>query len=267
MIVRRKSSSGRQVVVEAPSGGLRYLRLETAFLEPGGRTTIQAAAREYAIVVLTGRADIIGETFAFSNIGERMNVFDGPPFAAYLPPHHGAEIEARSNLELAVWSAPAQGAYDAALVTPDDITVVDIGRDAWSRRGCFIVGDQVRAERLLVGETHLDAAKWGGFPPHRHDRDVPGIETELEEIYLYRTEPNSGFGFHLRYDTDLADAAINIVYDGDVATISNGYHPCIAGPGSRLYYHWGQAGERRQWLTHDDPTFAWAGIESVHDRD
>src|SRR5215210_5859499 len=39
----------------------------------------------------------------------------------------------------------------------------------------------------------LGAGNWSSYPPHKHDEDLPGVETVLEEIYYYEVT-RDGFG-------------------------------------------------------------------------
>ena len=42
------------------------------------------------------------------------------------------------------------------------------------------------------------AGNWSSYPPHKHDEEVPGVETALEEIYYYEVA-RGGFGFQRVY--------------------------------------------------------------------
>ena len=77
----------------------------------------------------------------------------------------------------------------------------------------------------------------------------------LEEVYLFKLDPENGFGIQLRYDGEGEEAFT--VRDGDVAAIPAGYHPVVAAPGYALCYLWVMAGEGRQMIPYLDPEHAW----------
>ena len=70
---------------------------------------------------------------------------------------------------------------------------------------------------------------WSSYPPHRHDRHNPPEEVDLEEVYLFKTNPAGGFGVQIRYelDGDRAEEAF-LVRDDDIAVIRSGFHPVVA---------------------------------------
>ena len=57
--------------------------------------------------------------------------------------------------------------------------MVDVGSsETHSQRRIFhILGQngQGRAGRLLVSELYADDGCWNGYPPHKHDTDVPAM--------------------------------------------------------------------------------------------
>ena len=53
---------------------------------------------------------------------------------------------------------------------------------------------------MIVGETINPPGNWSSYPPHKHDRLVPGVEVPLEEVYHYRFSPAGGFAIQRVYD-------------------------------------------------------------------
>ena len=72
--------------------------------------------------------------------------------------------------------------------------IAEVGEGNWSRTVRTILGPEHDAQRLLLGETINPPGNWSSYPPHRHDRHNPPEEVDLEEVYLFRTNPAGGFG-------------------------------------------------------------------------
>ena len=110
-----------------------------------------------------------------------------------------------------------------------------------------------------MGETHIPAGNWSSSPPHSHEKEVPGIETQLEEIYYFRFRPPQGFGFQGVYTLDRELEEAYIIHDGDVVLVPRGMHPNVAGPGYEMYMLWGMAGTGKDWIPFEDPAHNWIG--------
>ena len=104
--------------------------------------------------------------------------------------------------------------------------------------------------------------QWSSYPPHKHDTEIPGVETRLEEIYFYKVNPKQGFGYQRIYTGDRAlDLAVTVEND-DLVMIPKGYHPVAAAPGYSVYYLWALAGPERRMTPHDDPQHEWVNREA-----
>src|SRR3546814_10373144 len=98
----------------------------------------------------------------------------------------------------------------------------------WSSDVCSSDLESEPADSLLVVEVITPGGNWSSYPPHKHDRDVPGEETALEETYYHRLDPPQGFAFQRVY-TDARDLDETItVGDGEVVMVPRGYHPVAA---------------------------------------
>src|SRR5271163_4278796 len=89
------------------SAGWRYVGFETRILKQGVNSKLDTGGDEVCMVILSGKARVTAGGFDSGTIGERASVFDGLPWSVYLPPHSGATIEAATDCELALCSAPA----------------------------------------------------------------------------------------------------------------------------------------------------------------
>ena len=54
------------------------------------------------------------------------------------------------------------------------------------------------ADRLIAVEVLTPGGNWSSYPPHKHDEDIPGVETALEEIYYFEVAGDGGFGLPAR---------------------------------------------------------------------
>ncbi len=228
----------------------RAVQLDLVDLDGGASVVVQAPPGDEAVVVL-----LEGSVEWDGRRAGRSSVFDTPAFAVYLPPRCSVEIRAHTATQLAL-AATVDAGLDAdtsdepLFIAPTDVVVHERGERGWRRAVHDVVGEEIPARRLLVGETFNRPGEWSSFPPHKHDgRDG---EPELEEVYYFRFDSPNGFGFQGLYDTDGSERAVFLRH-GTVVGIPHGYHPVSSAPGSRLYYLWALAGTPRRLSYHADP--------------
>ncbi len=210
---------------------------------------IEPPAGEESVLVL-----LEGET----GFGSRSSVFDQRATAVYLPPGtDGVTITGNAELALATTigcNLPV-GDREPVFVYPNDVVVHERGKPGWQRDVHDVIADNVpSARRLIVGETFNHAGQWSSFPPHKHD-GADG-EPALEEVYYYRFDRPSGFGFQGLYETNGDERAVFLRH-GAVVGIPRGYHPVCAAPGYRLYYLWALVGAPRALAMYEDPAHRW----------
>jgi 5-deoxy-glucuronate isomerase len=231
---------------------LAYGRLEPGeALEAGGDDEVVAVVMEGAVSARAGDAEL-GRT------PPRSDPFREPGHAAYAPPGARLRLVAGDGGAVVAVMSAAPGDDEpgpARLIGPDSQRVATVGEGNWRRSVRTILGPDDPAARLLVGETLNPPGNWSSYPPHKHDRHVPPEEVRLEEVYLFRVDPEGGFGVQMLYEPDAERTFM--VRDGDVAVIRSGYHPVVAAPGYDLYYLWVLAGDSRQMAPRLDPQHAW----------
>jgi len=194
-------------------------------------------------------------------IGHRADVFSGKPTMVYLPRRSKYRVIAESSmLEMGISKAPSESDYPPALVKPEDVTEKLVGAGNWSRKVYTSIGDNVRAQRLIVGETLNPPGNWSSWPPHKHD--IKSLsEVPLEEVYFFKIKPSQGFGLQRIYTSPEDNEAfdeVHIVKNNDTVVIPQGYHPVVAAPGYQLYYLWMLAGhERICGASSEDPEHSW----------
>ena len=121
------------------------------------------------------------------------------------------------------------------------------GGPSTSRDLNIVIGDNVKAGRILMGFTKSQPGNWTSWPPHEH--------TELlEEVYVYFDMPAPAFGIQLVYTEPDKPEFMSIVRDGDAVLMPAGYHPNVAAPGHGINFIWMMAAHRDR--AHRAPSIA-----------
>ncbi len=251
-------ADGNILRVTPESAHWSHVGFEVYRLRAGESLKRETGDREVCITLLGGRANVATEHERCNDIGERMNVFDGrPPFAVYVPSGDQFRVEAVTDLELAVSSAPGKGSFPVRLIRPDDVGVEDRGTGSNSRRVHNILPENQPADSLLVVEVYTPEGNWSSYPPHKHDTEDLPRQSYLEETYYHRIDPAQGYAFQRVYTDDRSLDETMTVHDGDVVMVPRGYHPVGTPPGYNLYYLNTMAGPARTWKFHNEPAHEW----------
>lgn len=244
--------------VDPASAGWRYLSFEVVRLRDGEEVTRRTGREEVALVPLGGRCAVASGDASWE-LGGRANVFEGMPWALYLPRDSEYRIAGLGDVEVAVCGALADERFEPRLVTPEDVEIEVRGSGNATRQINHIVKPEFPAHRLLVVEVFTPAGNWSSYPPHKHDEDHPPGEVVLEEVYYYRTqqEPPGAFAVQRLYSPRHGTDVTETVRDDDLMLVPHGYHTTCAAHGYDLYYLNGLAGDRRSMAAADDPSLAW----------
>jgi len=235
--------------------GLRVIELSA-----GGAHAFDSGEDEVVVLPLEGGCAVTvdGEGFALEG---RDGVFAAVTDFVYAPRDARVEIAAEGGGRFALPSARAANRLPARHVVAGEVEVELRGAGQASRQINNFCGPDVEiADRLIAVEVLTPAANWSSYPPHKHDEDVPGVETALEEIYYFEVALG-GFAFQRVY-TSGPGREIDVtaeVRSGDAIVMPHGYHgPSMAAPGYDLYYLNVMAGPgERAWRFTDDPDHAW----------
>jgi 5-deoxy-glucuronate isomerase len=219
---------------------------------------------ETGIVPATGTIDVEIEGVAFAGVGQRrVDVWDGEPEGVYVPSGTKARIVCMSETaEVFVAGARFDTTLSPFVVRAADIDKIQYGSDETKthRKIKHILGTKYRDQvgRLLVSELFtVGRGGWSGFPPHKHDKDRPPIETRHDETYNFRFRPLRGFGLQLLQRQDGAVGEAYHLLDGSTLVIDKGYHPCVVAPGYEMYYFTILAGlSQRPLIQYFQPTHA-----------
>ncbi|MEW5815642.1 MAG: 5-deoxy-glucuronate isomerase, partial [Spirochaetota bacterium] len=241
LLRKAHTGKGRITVIPQKDTIMKFLNMDLLSLEKGEASSLGEPERELGLVILGGHCLVALPGCAETVLKARSKPFIGWPHAVYIPAGENITIKALTSMEAVIFGTPAERGEKVQIISPDDIEVLKIGAGNWYLEGTFIIYDKVPSKRLIVGETHIPAGNWCSSPPHSHEKDVAGIETQLEEIYYFRFQPSQGFGFQGVYTLDGEIEAAYLIHDGDVVLVPRGMHPNVAGPGYEMYMLWGMA--------------------------
>lgn len=254
----RKPSGGLlKHAVKPEEVGWEYLGYRVVGLSAGESYSFETEGSEAALVPLSGaaRLKVADQTFEV----ERNSVFKEKPHILYTPPGHTVEVEATSEFEFAVGTAPAEGKYPVRLFKPEEMRTEVRGGGAAVREVHHVLSHPLPAERLILFEVYIPGGMWSGWPPHRHDELLES--PYLEETYHFRFDAPAGFGLHRNYSPETDFNEVFAVHHDDLVLVTQGYHPVAASPGSTMYFLNYLAGklvdDERATPPVDDPKHAW----------
>ena len=261
--VRRAGSTAAPpyaLAIAPEDAGWGFSGLRVLELQPGGVHALDTGEDELIVLPLAGAASVTIDDEPFALAG-RADAFAGPTDFAYAPRDARVELASPGGGRFALPSARADRRLPARHVAADDVPVELRGAGRASREvHNFCAPEAFAADRLIAVEVLTPGGNWSSYPPHKHDEDVPGEETVLEEIYYFEVA-RDGFGFQRVYGSG-PGREIEVcaeVRTGDAVVMPHGYHgPSMAAPGYDLYYLNVMAGPgERAWRFTDDPEHAW----------
>jgi 5-deoxy-glucuronate isomerase len=256
-LIRPNRNSTTMIEITPDSASWDYLGFNLIALKAGQSYRHRTDQTEAALVPLVGSAILQVADQRFEVM--RKGVFEQKPHVLYVPPGHEITVEARSDLEFTLGSAPAEGKYPLRLFRPQEMKSEVRGGGAALRQVNHILAHPLPAERLILFEVYVPGGSWSGWPPHCHD----GYKGSpyLEETYYFRAEPETGLALHRNYRVDQEFDEVLPVHDGDLVLVPQGFHSTSAAPGSNLYFLNYLAGELledgRATPPYEDPDHVW----------
>jgi 5-deoxy-glucuronate isomerase len=225
-------------------------------LLPDETLSLQTRDEEMVLVILSGQC--VGDWGeGKAPIGGRMTVFDGLPYALYLPPGNRVTLKAETLCEIAECRVPSTASLLPRLIRPQDISSNLRGGENASRQIVDVLPPEFPADKLVVVEVYTPGGNWSSYPPHKHEVHNPPAEADLDEIYYYRMKGAHAFAFQNLYSSDRTRSSVLKVHDGDAVLVRDGYHPVVAGPGYDVYYLNFLAGTSRSMMVTEDPEHVW----------
>ena len=247
------------------SAGWGYSGLRVLELAPGGAHALATGDDEIIVLPLSGGCTVAVDGEAFVLEG-REAVFSALTDFLYVPRDARLEVASDGGGRFALASSRADRRLEVRHVPADRIAVELRGAGQASRQvNNFCAPEAFAADRLIAVEVLTPAGNWSSYPPHKHDEEVPGTETALEEIYYFEVAASRAGDPGLAYQRVYGSGPgreIDVtaeVRSGDAIVMPHGYHgPSMAAPGYHLYYLNVMAGPgERAWRFTDDPAHAW----------
>ena len=231
--------------------------------------SLPADVQERVIVIAAGESVTVTYESNTVVLAGRTSVFDGPADVMYLPRDTAAEISGPARVIIA--EAPATVKKNVHIQRRDEVPIFIRGAGRETRQiHNFAMPETMDADRIICVEGIVPAGNWSGVPAHKHDTYIPGVESQLEEIYYFESAVTRGaaagiatepFGYFRGYASDERPFSVDAtIHHGDVVLIPHGYHgPVAAAPGYDLYFFNVMAGSDpvREWFVTDDPCHGW----------
>lgn len=256
--MREPDSTGKVLDITPESAGWKYVGFQVYYLKKGQIVRSETGNEEVCIVLLSGKANVATKHERWETIGRRMSIFEKtPPYSVYIPNDDRYEVEAVTDLQIAVCLAPGKGTLPARLIPPEEVEALQRGAGNIARTVHNILPESKPSDSLLVVEVFTPEGNWSSYPPHKHDEDRLPEMAYLEETYYHRMNAEGAFAIQRIYTDDRSLDETMIVRDGDLVTVPKGYHPVAAPPGYELYYLNVMAGPHRVWKFHNDADHEW----------
>jgi 5-deoxy-glucuronate isomerase len=232
---------GRNIFIHPGNSSMREMSYGRIRLSDAqGSVSFANEGQETGLVCLSGAATVTvgAERFALQ-AKDALYVSKGLPVT----------VETVSEIDLVECSAVVAGEYPVQFVPYTSVCADEklhfvAGKESSKREIDILLGNNVKAGRLVVGVTSSLPGNWTSWPPHEH-------AAMLEEIYVFFDMPAPAFGLQLVYTDGITAAEVEVVRDGDAILLPEGYHPNVAIPGSALNFIWMMAAHRevvdRQW--------------------
>lgn len=232
------SRPGRYLAVSPKNSDLEYLHYARLRLDADSpATTFETGPRETGLLCMKGSCRLrvsLPNPSAGHAATESIDL--GLHDAAYIPRGSVVEVRTESEVDLVECSAEVSGEYPLQIVRYADVSKTpalkfSAGGEASRRDLNIVLGNNVKAGRIVAGFTRSAPGNWTSWPPHEH-------AAILEEAYVYYDMPAPAFGVQLVYSSPERAECAQIVRDGDAVLMPSGYHPNVAAPGHGINFIW-----------------------------
>jgi 5-deoxy-glucuronate isomerase len=225
---------GRTVSVKPGETASRNLFYGRIILKAGDSPLVfETAEKETGLICLNGSAVVVTEGSTFD-----LDRYD----SLYVPRGAHVEVSTAGGCDLAEVAAPVEKKYPLQYVAFADVRKDPAlhfiaGKPPIERDLNILLGKNVEAGRIMAGVTFSSDGNWTSFPPHEH-------QDMLEEAYLYIDMPTPQWGLQMVYTSLDSPELVEVVREGDVVLMPQGYHPNVAAPGGSINFLWMMAANR-----------------------
>lgn len=241
------TQKGRTNWVSPGATASRNLFYGRIIIEPGDTpVAFETGDHETGLICLKGSGSVTVDGQIFE-----MTRYD----ALYVPRDSDVVVESGSGFDLAELSSPVEKKYPLQFVSytqirNDPALHFVAGKPPTERDLNILIGKNVEAGRIMAGVTFSSDGNWTSWPPHEH-------ENMLEEAYLYIDMPKPQFGIQMVYTDGSEPELVQVVREGDVVLMPQGYHPNVAAPGGSINFLWMMAANRES----DDRQFGVVNVQ------
>ncbi len=227
-------TKGRTLSVSPGETASRNLFYGRIILEAGDApVAFETAERETGLICLKGTGMVKTGDQEFT-----LNRYD----ALYVPRDSQIEVSSEGEFDLAELASPVEKRYPLQFVSFEEIRKNDslhfvAGKPPTERDLNILLGKNIEAGRIMAGVTFSSDGNWTSWPPHEH-------ENMLEEAYLYIDMPAPQWGVQFVYTNAQEPELVQVVREGDVVIMPQGYHPNVAAPGGSINFLWMMAANR-----------------------
>lgn len=263
LLVLPHSSSGEYLRVTPEETQWEFLHFAARRMKRGEQWNHNTGDSEFALVILGGVCSVQSSRGNWEDIGRRPDVFQGLPYALYLPRHTEFSLVSQSDvLDVAYGWCATDKDHTPQLITPDQVPVEIRGGGNATRQINNIVPPGFDCDRLVVVEVYTPSGNWSSYPPHKHDQhreDENGdlLEADLEEIYFYKIDRPEGYAIQRVYTDDRHLDEVIVAHNDNLVIVPEGYHPVVSAHGYTTYYLNFLAGSAQSLANSDDPEFTW----------
>jgi len=262
-----------EAVVDENLPGWTYTGMRIANAADAERFDISPDGKERVIYMLSGKSTEVTYTVEGATetvtLSGRQSVFHGAVDYLYLPIN--SDISFTTTGRVMVVEAIASVQKPVNLRKAADVPLLLRGAGKSTRQIHDFGGvEHLDADRMIAVEVVAPSGNWSGVPPHKHDVYIPGVESNLEEVYYFELAPDRAYSpegktnpvaYFRTYSADEREMDELIeIRNGDIVLVPYGYHgPAAAMPGYDLYFMNVMAGPDpdRSWNAVDDPDHAW----------
>ena len=116
----------------------------------------------------------------------RTDPFAGPTDFAYVPRMSRVTVTSTAGARIALPHATAERSLPFRRIPAEECVTELRGAGHSSRQvRNFGTPDVLNADSIIACEMLTPAGNWSSYPPHKHDEEHEGRESELEEIYYF----------------------------------------------------------------------------------
>ena len=228
------SRRGRHISITPANSEMAHLHYGRIILgSEERRAAFATEGRETALLCMRGACSVTVD-------GKRHDI--GLYDAIYVPRGSAVVVETTGEVDLVECAAEVSGDYPLQVIryaelSQDPKLRFRAGGESTTRDLNIVIGDSVKAGRLLLGFTRSQQGNWTSWPPHEHSK-------MLEEVYVYFDMPPPAFGIQLVYTNTETPECVTLVHDGDAVLMPSGYHPNVAAPGHGINFIWMMAAHK-----------------------